>query len=183
MARMPNAAGTSNSRPPSREIAKIIASAATLRFQRELNEKPLNKSRTCATGAIFDAARGTSPRQYREYCKGEQRRDARKAPCPSRGCGKMRRLRRCAPFPYGQVWAASRVSHPSAFCQQRARVRTYSEVPWFADEKITAAAHRPDQFIMAAWLQGQTQAADMDIHCALFQKHVVAPDLIQQLCA
>ncbi len=36
MARMPNAAGTSNSRPPSSEIANIIASATTLRFQREI---------------------------------------------------------------------------------------------------------------------------------------------------
>src|SRR5712691_10688416 len=147
MARMLNAACVPNISPPSREIARIIASVATLRFQREPIKGPPNKSRTCATGVIFDVARGTSPRQYREYCKGEQRRDARKAPRPLRGCGKMRRLRRCAPFPYGQVWAASRVSHPSAFCQQRARVRTYSEVPWFADEKITATAHRLNQFI------------------------------------
>src|SRR5713101_3172040 len=110
MAKTLNAACEPNISPPSREIARIIASVATLRFQREPIKEPPNKSRTCATGVIFDVARGTSPRQYREYCKGEQRRDARRAPRPLRGCGTMRRLRRCAPFPYGHMGCVARLA-------------------------------------------------------------------------
>eukprot|EP01107_Rhizomastix_libera_P006422 TRINITY_DN20562_c0_g1_i1.p1 TRINITY_DN20562_c0_g1~~TRINITY_DN20562_c0_g1_i1.p1 ORF type:complete len:262 (+),score=-23.55 TRINITY_DN20562_c0_g1_i1:270-1055(+) len=48
-------------------------------------------------------------------------------------------------------------------------------------ETVSAAAHGLDQAFVAGGLQGRAQAADVHIHGALLDEHMIAPHLVQQL--
>ena len=52
-----------------------------------------------------------------------------------------------------------------------------------AREAVAAAAHGLDQRVVAARLERLAQAADVHVHRALLDEHMVAPDLVEQLRA
>src|ERR1700674_4596485 len=43
---------------------------------------------------------------------------------------------------------------------------------------VAESAHRLDQHMMTGWLQGLPEPADMHVHRALFDKGIIAPDLV-----